>query len=507
MQGRLSVTVILMVLLAKSYAFPSIRFGLRERTPEQLEALYRIPEWHAQRVSGHRSAPILSKGIDNTCHRFFPSVFSQRGGSCSQAAAIRYVYTYEYNRMKGTEAVGKENIFSYMFTWNYLNEGIGEGSQPELGYDIMKTAGVPTLSGMDDDDDTSVSTTTWLSGYDKYVEAMKHRVKSYYRFNLKTREGIDDLRQYLYNHGEEGASGGVVTFSCNADNWGMAVYGGPSVTGLHDIIVKNGTKGGHCVTIAGYDDTVEYDLNRDGVVQDDERGAFIMVNSWGAWFGSNGKCYYPYKLFLMHFREGGLYDEYAQGLAVEPEAHQPLVVFHVNLTYDSRDDLFFVLGVSDDDENGWGFSFDLVYPLMFNQGGDLPLCGDGGNVSCNTIDVGLNFTDYLPLFKDFKKPRFSLHIHRLDVGKTRGMGKVNYFSVLDYRKGVEYRCSHADVPLNTSEVRLDATTPIAISGVSDVFYKDSEKVTYDLNGVRTTGSHAGFNILQTCRNRYLKILK
>ena len=89
-----------------------------------------------------------------------------------------------------------ENVFSYHFTWNYLNNGIDEGSHPELGYDMMKIGGAATLADMPDES-AAVSTTTWLTGYDKYLKAMTYRVKSYEKFSLKTEPGIQRIKLFL----------------------------------------------------------------------------------------------------------------------------------------------------------------------------------------------------------------------------------------------------------------------------------------------------------------------
>ena len=138
---------------------------------------------------------------------------------------------------------------------------------------------------------------------------------------------IQRLNLFLYNRGVAGSAGGIVTFSSMSGDWKAHSNKGPSVTGLKDMIVKNETDGAHALTIVGYDDTVEYDFNNDGQITNDEKGAFIFVNSWGTWWASEGYCYYPYKLFLTPASEGGLADLSAMALMVEPEVHEPKIVF------------------------------------------------------------------------------------------------------------------------------------------------------------------------------------
>lgn len=411
-------------------------------TSEEIARRQAIPEWLPPVT---KTATELPQGIDNSLLKYFPEVFNQQGNSCSQASGVRYVFSYEVNRMLDRDAkASTANVFSYHFTWNYLNNGVDEGSHPELGYDMMKTGGVATLVDMPDES-AAVSATTWLTGYDKYLNAMSYRVKTYEKFSLKTTDGIQRLKLFLYNRGVNGKAGGVVTFSCLSSDWKEQAYKGSSVTGLKDIIVKNGTDGAHALTIVGYDDTVAYDFNNDGQITEDEKGAFIFVNTWGRWWASEGRCYYPYKLFLTPASEGGLADLSAMALMVEPEVHKPEIVFKVNLTYTSRNDLFFRLGVADGD-NASSPSVVLGYPMMQNQGGDFYMRGEGSAEAFKTIEVAMNFTDKLKEFEHFENPKFFLITRKIAVGKV-GEGQINSFSVIDYRTNKEYVCEQKNVKI------------------------------------------------------------
>lgn len=51
------------------------------------------------------------------------------------------------------------------------------------------------------------------------------------------------------------------------------------------------------MTIVGYDDRIEFDLNGNGICGEasaDERGAWIVMNSWGADWQNEGAVYVPY---------------------------------------------------------------------------------------------------------------------------------------------------------------------------------------------------------------------
>lgn len=51
---------------------------------------------------------------------------------------------------------------------------------------------------------------------------------------------------------------------------------------------------GHRMTIVGYDDSIYFDHNGDGVIQESEKGAFKIVNSWGTSYENNGFCWVSY---------------------------------------------------------------------------------------------------------------------------------------------------------------------------------------------------------------------
>ena len=76
-----------------------------------------------------RAQENIPDGVDNSKLIYFPPLISQIGGSCAQASYIGYMFTYEMNRLLNRNASEtKDNQFSYLYTWNFINGGIDEGS-------------------------------------------------------------------------------------------------------------------------------------------------------------------------------------------------------------------------------------------------------------------------------------------------------------------------------------------------------------------------------------------
>ena len=66
----------------------------------------------------------LPSSVDNSLNKYFPPLIDQKGGSCAQASAIGYMYTYEMNRLLDRDAsASAANRFSYQYTYNFVNEG------------------------------------------------------------------------------------------------------------------------------------------------------------------------------------------------------------------------------------------------------------------------------------------------------------------------------------------------------------------------------------------------
>ncbi len=381
----------------------SASVAMASETPSVAEAR-RLPE----------TAEPLPSSVDNSLRKWFPPVIDQTGGSCAQASYIGYMFTYEINRLLDRDGFLPENRFSYLYTWNFVNDGIDQGSWGLNGIQLALTNGImpdylfPAQS--------YVEAFKWASGYDKYLEAIHYKARRISPIEVTSQEGVDKVRECL-------AEGHIVTFSGHSGGWTISSYSGHSETAYTDIITTLPTYGSHAMTIVGYDDTVEFSAP-DGT---SSKGAFIMCNTWGESWADRGKVYYPY-YFFVNKRDGSALS--LDMASVEVVVAEPQLVFRVAVECDSRDDLAFMMGVAD----GAGKTAPMhnyTAGIANHAGGDYPMQGSGQSVQ---IEFAFDFSPYVERLEGMTEPKFFLTVQR----NKRGSQAATYarllgFSVYDYR--------------------------------------------------------------------------
>lgn len=403
----------------------------------------------------------LPVAVDNSRNRFFPPIIDQQGGSCAQAAGIGYLFTYEVNRLLGrTAADTTANCFSYLFAWNLLNDGQNQGGFVDEGLELARNYGMMTVA---DYGNIPTGEYRWATGYDKYLRAMHYRTSEVLTFD----DSIPLIKRYLYDAGDGSPVGGILTFS-GQSSWAINNdYDGPSATGYHSLLYRLGTSGAHAVTIAGYDDLVEY--------TDDEgrthKGAFIVVNTWGTYSHDRGRFYLPYDFFRDPAVSNFVLSNTLTGVRVK--TYTPLVVARIALSYSSRDDLYF--GLASSATPSLSAPLQFHYDRTFNQaGGDWPM---QGRYRGDKIEFALDFTPFLDSLAATPAV-FYLNVNRGYKGNRKGAGSVSAFSVIDYRDSVpkEYPCRQS-LPLTLNDganILRAPVRPLAVVSASPVRYADAQ---------------------------------
>ena len=238
--------------------------------------------------------------IDNSKSKYFPSIGNQHSlGSCTTWAEIYYQMSYAENVALNRTAT-HDNTCSPIWIYNFANGGdASTGADITNAFRLAQRIGVPSLK-------TSPNTTVnakWTTTKEAFTEAPKYRVNNYNLFYLDTynnkitnpkSEVIAPIKAALNNNE-------LVTYTTYVFSWenktiqkDSRVPENTKYANDEIAIYSTGYSGCHRMTIVGYDDDIWVDINGDGKIQEAEKGAFKIVNSWGTNYGNNGFAWVSY---------------------------------------------------------------------------------------------------------------------------------------------------------------------------------------------------------------------
>ncbi|MDE6708437.1 MAG: cellulose binding domain-containing protein, partial [Oscillospiraceae bacterium] len=224
---------------------------------------------------------------------YFPSIKNQIGNSCTSWATTYYQFTYEANKLNNINTKEDNSMaYSPVWTFNFVNSGTNTGAFIYMAYDFLEKHGALRIADCHYND----SLYSWSTKTDKMIEALNTRIVNdgailINSFNAS--ENLDDIKRKLY--GTDGTDGKVLAFS-TSNGWTSA-SGKNLSTGenIKEVSYRcSRTGGGHSMVIVGYDDDIWVDINRNGQVDENEKGAFKVANSWGASSSNNGFLWISY---------------------------------------------------------------------------------------------------------------------------------------------------------------------------------------------------------------------
>ena len=443
--------------------------------------------------------------VNNALLKFFPPVFSQDGGSCGSASRICYMFTHEINAYRNLNGSLPENYYPSHFSWLLTNGNSNKDAfVANIGIPSAAVYGGQTYSKFFGNQDTADKDFGWMQGYDKWFSAMHNRMEWPVTFpnDVSTERGREALKQYLWNHSGDNDfhGGGIVGIGvASAVDLGDI----PSTTSNDEAKVTGkkfikawGTQVDHALTIVGYDDRIEFDLNGNGIYGEkssDERGAWIIVNSWGSGWANGGFVYCPYAY-------GGAYSKMVNGQKVfdtnswwRPEIYhvrkeyRPLRTIKLKMDYSRRSELYLTAGIStniDATSPDKTIAFDhFKYAGDGNYGNtvpapEVPMLGrwtDG--MHYEPMEFGYDLTD---LSDKFDKNRPLKYFFIIETKKTAiGEGKIREASIIDYEDnlaGVEMPFSLNDKGVSIRNSGNKTILSVVVQGPG---YYSPQNLTYD----------------------------
>lgn len=260
--------------------------GLIPESEEELEAFAK--EFDQSDIAiPYSTRSTLPSSVDLSESPCFPPIGNQGGiGSCAAWASTYYQYSYEVNKLNNVTSTSNRVIYSPKWTYNNINHGEDKGSSYSDAYRLLKNQGALTQAQFPYPSSTSSYNVQELPTYANAVsdmrKALNTRLVSYSNISISgtgtaiTSNSDSDLTEIksILN------SQKVLTFQTwNDFNYKYGTGSWNNTKLAYRCYDSNGSS--HAMTVVGYNDNVTCDINGNGVIEQGEKGAFKVINSWG----------------------------------------------------------------------------------------------------------------------------------------------------------------------------------------------------------------------------------
>ncbi|MCX7705746.1 MAG: C1 family peptidase, partial [bacterium] len=386
--------------------------GVRPLTPEE-EASIRSKMFYITQPQGLFKTPLPSS-VKNSA--YLPVVSNQGGlGSCAAYATCYYLKTYQEAKERGwlrpDPSVNPERIASPAWGYNIAIRMPAYGGDLAVNHfqvaNIICDYGIANLQEMPYDGNPL--TYQWDAWPTESVwrRAIEWRGQAFGSIYIHSQEGLDALKEHL-------AAGNVAVITTHIySNFDEYPYGAYTNNEVFYHYTTEGYRGGHALTVIGYDDNKQYYHSIDGKTK---KGALLCVNSWGqTWgvieptVGTRGFIWLPYDFFLQ--KKNG--DPEAL-VIVDRMNYKPEITATIGINHTSGRKL--IVRIYGAEKHYPGYSPDEV--KWVREG--MPVSND---YPLDNSRIVVDLTD----FARFRTMAWYLEVMHLPM--YLGTGQVNYFAV------------------------------------------------------------------------------
>lgn len=404
--------------------------------------------------------------VDNSTSPFLQWIYYQSALECGQSAGIAYTFTYEINRLRNIPSDHNSRRYPTHFAWNFKNGGTNKGVSAMETWDVIRTAGTPNVEEWGGTHSFG-GEKRWISGYDVYYSAMKNRVYEVFSIPVGKPEGLQILKHWLHDHLDGSSTGGLAVFysSYISNGYSFPVLPTGTPEAGKKVITAYSSYVNHAQTIVGFNDSIRYDYNGDGVytnnidingdgivdMRDWEIGGLKFTNSFGTDFGNNGFCYMMYKTLADALGSGGIWNNTVYVIKVREEVN-PKATFKVSVKHPARGRIKVSAGVSTNlaDETP---QFVQEFSIFNYQGGDFYMTGSMDEIG-KILEFGLDISPLLNHIQPNTPVKFFLKVEENAPDNVYN-GEILNFSVINYEdesNPVETTYPQTNVPINANGV-------------------------------------------------------
>jgi len=425
---------------------------------------------------------ILPNSVDNSQLPGFPPIRNQENGSCCPFSVTYYQLTHEVSLVKGWDNKNENNSTKFSPQWTYtLANGIdGGGVGWGDAYRILVTHGACTW----EEEPVTSEFNAWTTDSAAWRNAINFRIESVGQVeNFKQADGIETMKKILTN-------GHVLIFGGFIHSFRMGYIDDDLSTSDDDAVVgeritmyseevynsSTGTwepAGYHSMTFVGFNDDIWIDINRNGLVEPSEKGAFKFANSWGPGWGNNGYLWIAYDALFENTQVPNWpapvhrFPTLTCVYWLTPRAdYTPKLVGKVTLNHASRGEMRLALGTSGIGESS---PLDIWNTFLENKGGNFAF---DGTTTARDATFYFDFTDLLPA-----EPEMLNYYFIANDNSTGNPLTIKNFSLInEYTEGVELVSNETPVSVDNEEQHINIAyefsstnqSPIASFSVTNV---------------------------------------